>query len=246
MVETEFRVNFFLWTIMNVLWGVMRVFIVSLIFIKFGNIAGCSQQEAVIVAIIHGLFLSILWMFVLPSLYEFSEMVRNGTLDFTLLRPVNRRFMVSARYIEFDQLLRILFFSVALFIFSKGIIGSFVILNVLSFLLVTFSGVVIFYNLFFSISTANIWFVGLTNLFSLYESIHEMGKFPTYVFQGASRTILFYILPIAFVATFPAQAILGRITLPTIGIGIVLAVGTTIFSQWFWNFALKHYSSASS
>jgi ABC-2 type transport system permease protein len=48
------------------------------------------------------------------------------------------------------------------------------------------------------------------------------------------------------VTTFPASALLGRIDQPTTLIGLALALGLTFGSNRFWNFAVRHYSSASS
>jgi ABC-type uncharacterized transport system permease subunit len=54
------------------------------------------------------------------------------------------------------------------------------------------------------------------------------------------------LLPIAFVAFFPAQILLGRIGFEWVIYGAGIAAAFFIVSQLFWNFALKSYSGASS
>jgi len=73
-----------------------------------------------------------------------------------------------------------------------------------------------------------------------------MGKFPVDIFKGFFRIILIYVVPVAYIATFPVEALLGKVGWERIIPAIFLAVGTFALSQWFWNFALRHYSSASS
>jgi ABC-2 type transport system permease protein len=53
-------------------------------------------------------------------------------------------------------------------------------------------------------------------------------------------------VPIAFITTFPAQAVLG--TLDDLTLGGAVAMGGVMFSfsAWFWHYAVSRYSSASS
>jgi ABC-2 type transport system permease protein len=60
------------------------------------------------------------------------------------------------------------------------------------------------------------------------------------------RALLTFIIPVAFVTTFPASALLGRLDSTTAWIGVLFAIVFFIASNRFWNFAIKHYSSASS
>ncbi len=54
------------------------------------------------------------------------------------------------------------------------------------------------------------------------------------------------IVPIAFVTTFPASALFGILEPVLLWYGIVAAGVLLVASNRFWNFAVRHYSSASS
>ncbi len=54
------------------------------------------------------------------------------------------------------------------------------------------------------------------------------------------------VLPVAFLTTFPAEAILGDLKFNILFFGLLLSSIFFIFSRVFWKFALKHYTSASS
>jgi len=54
------------------------------------------------------------------------------------------------------------------------------------------------------------------------------------------------VIPIAFITTFPAAAVLGQVKTHLVLVSILIAVLLLIGSVLFWRLALRHYSSASS
>jgi ABC-2 type transport system permease protein len=104
----------------------------------------------------------------------------------------------------------------------------------------------IFYNLFFIFTTTNIWFMRLFNLGDLFSEIINVGRYPVYIFQKSSQAFFTYLLPVAFIATFPVQALLGRASFGRVLWGSLIGLVMFFLSQKFWLFALRHYSSASS
>jgi ABC-2 type transport system permease protein len=65
-------------------------------------------------------------------------------------------------------------------------------------------------------------------------------------YPAAYRFFFTFVVPVAFLTTVPAEAMLGRGEIVwTAGAGI-LAIGLLFFSRYFWQFALRFYTSASS
>jgi ABC-2 type transport system permease protein len=54
------------------------------------------------------------------------------------------------------------------------------------------------------------------------------------------------VVPVAFLTTFPAQALLGRLEDWIAVVSVVLAVLLFVVARAFWRFALRHYTGASS
>ncbi len=88
--------------------------------------------------------------------------------------------------------------------------------------------------------------IKIDNITEVFYAFYEAGRYPVTIYRGAVRVLLTFVVPIAFVTTFPASALLGRIDQATTLIGLALALGLTFGSNRFWNFAVRHYSSASS
>ncbi|MEL6384978.1 MAG: ABC-2 family transporter protein, partial [Cyanobacteria bacterium J06626_18] len=53
-------------------------------------------------------------------------------------------------------------------------------------------------------------------------------------------------IPVTFLTTVPAQTLLGRGNFIWIAGSALLAIALLQISRWFWGFALRFYTSASS
>lgn len=247
MREMEFRFNLLVWTGMDFVFLGMTLVSASLIFGQVESVAGWSYREVLLLVYTTALFNDFMWTFVFQNVNYFSELVRRGNLDFALLKPVNSRFLVSARYLEFDHYLRmiLLFYLINKTVLELGVSPN--LFSWLSYDLAFFLGLLIFYNLFFMLTTLNFWFIRIFNLVDFFETVSGIGRNPVYIFKKGFRLFFVYLIPTIFIATFPVEILLGRRE----GGGVLilaLAVCLIFFvvSQKFWNFALKRYSSASS
>ncbi len=58
--------------------------------------------------------------------------------------------------------------------------------------------------------------------------------------------MLTVVIPVAFLTTFPAQALLGRLEWWLAVVAIGLAATLFVLASAFWRFALRYYTGASS
>ena len=72
------------------------------------------------------------------------------------------------------------------------------------------------------------------------------GRYPISAFPAGLRTLFTVVLPVAFLTTVPAEAILGRASSHWLLLSVAVAVAALLFSRWFWRLALRDYTSASS
>ena len=74
----------------------------------------------------------------------------------------------------------------------------------------------------------------------------EAGRFPMVAYPTAYRFFFTFVVPVAFLTTVPAEAMLGRVQVGWIVGAAVLALGLLLSSHFFWQFALRFYTSTSS
>jgi ABC-2 type transport system permease protein len=108
------------------------------------------------------------------------------------------------------------------------------------------SAVIMVYSLWLMMSSLAFWFVRIDNVTELFYAFYEAGRYPVTIYRGFVRGLLTFIVPIAFVTTYPASALLGRLDSATAWMGIIFAIVLLISSNRIWNFAVRYYSSASS
>ena len=243
--ETEFRANLIFYSLENIVWLGLAVIGVELIFGQVSSIAYWTKNEAYLVIFIASLFQDVCWTLIYRNLGIFSHWVRFGELDYHLLQPGNLRFRLSFRTLEFDHYVRII---LELFLIHKYVgltVGSFSLWHALVAMFLFGCWFMVFYSLYFGITASNVWFVNLANLLDLFGSVNDISGKPIYIFQRQLLFFFSFVLPVGFIATFPAEALLGRIDPAKIVIAPLLAIIFYIGSQKFFNFALKHYSSVS-
>src|SRR3989344_4545737 len=213
----EYRVNFVIYSLLSIFWAFFFIFTAGLILGHVDSIGGWSKNEVLLLTATNTLFSSLLWFFVFPS----------------------HRF-------DFNPFVRIVF----IILFIANIAGSLSqnigLGQIAIYWLMLCLGMIIFYNLFYSITVLNIWFVSIFNLEDFFSSVMETGRYPLNIYKNVFGIIFSFFIPIGFIATFPVQALLGRLSFVNVLFAIFLVIISSILSQYFWNFALKRYSSASS
>ena len=108
------------------------------------------------------------------------------------------------------------------------------------------SAAVIVYSIWVMMVTTAFWFVRVDNITELFTAIYETGRFPVNAYPGWMRGVLTFVIPIAFITTFPAAALLGQARTYLLLASFLIAALLLIGSVLFWRLALQHYSSASS
>jgi len=242
--ELEYRVNFLIATLSSV--GNLAGSLFGL-FLFYGNnytFPGWSWESAMIVLGIFTLLQGFSATFLAPNLNRIVRHVQEGTLDFVLLKPIRSQFWLSIHTLSPWGLPDILFGCVMI-----GYAGTKLNLGMGDYILSAvplFFGLVILYSLWFMLGACSIWFVKIYNATEVLRGLLEAGRYPMAAYPSAFRFFFTFIVPVAFLTTVPAEAMLGNSQLGWVLGAAVLALGLFAVSTWFWRFALRFYTSASS
>jgi ABC-2 type transport system permease protein len=244
--ELEYRVNFLSHAFMSAFWLVWGVVGVSVFFLHRDKMGDWTFPEVLMVIALFTLFNGVMESFLRPNVGAVIEQIRDGTFDFVLTKPVNAQFISSFRNIVVWRLVDVLI-GILLLVYALGQLHVTPTLTQIGFfLLMLISGTAIVYSIWLVMVSLAFWFVKIDNITELFYAFYEAGRYPVTIYRGFVRVLLTYIVPIAFVTTFPASALLGRIDQTTTLVGFIFAIGSLIASNRFWNFALRYYASASS
>lgn len=242
--EAEYRINFvlaFLTSLLSLGGGVFGLFL----FYNNGyRPGGWRWEEALIVLGIFTVMDGVCGAFLSPNLNRIVTQVQEGTLDFVLLKPMDSQFWVSTRNVSLWGLPNIGF---GVFILAyagwKLHLGATAFLwGLLPFVL----GLAVLYGLWFLLAALSVWFVKIYNVTYVLKSILDAGKYPVGAYPAFLRFIFTFVVPVAFLTTVPAEAILGRGQSHWLWAAAMLALGLLVACRCFWRFALRFYTSASS
>jgi ABC-2 type transport system permease protein len=118
--------------------------------------------------------------------------------------------------------------------------------EIAAFLVMVPAGMLSVYSIWLLLTTLAFWFVRVDNFTELFIGFYETGRFPVTIYNRWIRFMLTFIVPVAFLTTFPAAALLGKLSASYVFGAVIVAAVLFCVSTWFWNYAIRFYSSASS
>ena len=217
----------------------------GIVFAKTETLVGWRPAELLAIVGVYFLVGGITRVVVQPSLARFMEDVRLGTLDFALTKPVDAQILASMRQVEIWKGIDIVV-GLGLLAVSLARVGESVgAARALAFLGALAAGTTIVYSFLLVLATCSFWFVRLQNIFVIFQSMYEAGRWPIGVYPPWLRGTLTFLVPVGFAITVPAEALVGRLSSATLLGAIALAVVAPFLARRFWLVGVRHYSGAS-
>jgi ABC-2 type transport system permease protein len=242
--ELEYRINFAIAALTSLGGLAGSLFGLFLFYRNGSSFPGWRWEEALIVVGIFTLLEGFSSTFLAPNLNRIVRHVQQGTLDFVLLKPISSQFWLSAHTVS-PWGLPDIFFGAVTIIYAGSKLGIAPSAYLISLVPLAF-GLAILYSLWFMLGATSIWFVKIYNVTEVLRGLLEAGRFPMAAYPVAYQFFFTFIVPVAFLTTIPAETILGRSALAGTATAGLLAIGLLFVAHWFWRFALRFYTSASS
>ena len=264
--DMTFRGNFLIDTISSMSWVFMNLGFYVLIFqhtTRIGAVSDWGTYTFVWGKYEFFLFLSttlvinsLVGTFFMRNAEEFSEMIRTGTLDFVLLKPIDTQFFVSLQRVQWSSMGNF-FLGVLLALYSLHklhcVPGP---LQVILYVVYVGCGVAILYSLMISLSATSIWLGRNQTIYNFWFYITNFSRYPMEIYKGPFgsplRWLFTFIIPVLLVVNIPARFLVkplipqsaADLFLPVFAIFATLASLTA--SRWVFNRLLLSYRSASS
>ena len=231
---------------MAVGWTAIAVVPLLVLYDQRETVAGWGFGPALLVMGMFTIMRGILEVAINPSLIAVVERIRNGSFDYTLLKPADAQFLVSTSRFQPWRAVDVLA-GVGVLVWAFVEIGETPgPLAVLTALTLMLGAIAVMYSLWILIVAAAFWVVRLDNLTYLLGAIFDAGRWPVQVFRGFWRVLFTAIIPLALMTTYPAMALRGVLSATTV---LACLVGAAVFfalSRGVWKLALRGYTSASS
>lgn len=244
--ELEYRTNLVFNLLRETLYALLQIAFVDIIFLNVDAIGDWTANRMLVLMGTYTFVSNTTYALFWETLTSLSSLINTGELDLVLTKPMSAQFYVSVRRIAFMNLAPATFgVGIAAWgIVRLGIAPSF--LDMLVYLVLCACGVATCYALWFSSVLGAFWAGRLQNAGAIFEPVVSMARVPTSSLASPLRLAFTFVLPLAFVGTVPAQALLGVAEPWHLPYAIGLAVTSVVASNRLWHRALRAYSSASS
>lgn len=243
--ELEFRANFIAKVLQSAVWILFFVLIVLVLYRNTNEIAGWRRGDSFILAATCFLLSALSWCF-FSALNEIPNMVRLGSLDFVVTKPIDSQFWVSTRRFYFEQIGTFVsgVLMIAVGLRESGLHPS--AFQWISYLFLTFCSIGVFYSFMLFLMTLGIWLVRVDNLWVLGDSVTQIARFPIDIYPRAAQLALTYVLPLALLSTVPARQLVKGASPTDLALGAIWLVVAFASSRALWRYGMRHYTSASS
>ena len=244
--EMEFRAHFFLSNLISISWSTVFLLTYFFIFRQTNSVNGWTLEQTLLLTAIYFLADRVFDSFLEINFEEFVNLVNTGRLDLILTKPVNSQFIVSLRRFSFSFIISSLMMLSLLAYLVWRYFWPLPAVNLLFFMIIFLSGVVIVYSLWFMTLLPVFWWGRADNIQHLFRPLHQLTRIPIDITGKVLRPLFTFVIPLAFVSTIPAQALIGKLSPWLVVYGVFAAAFLLWLSNRAWHFSLRHYSSASS
>ncbi len=243
--EMTFRLNFIFKVLFGSMWFVMNMLMFAVVFSQVREIAGWTKYEVFFLMGVSHVILRLFETFFMENLMQVPDLIRNGELDFYLIKPVHPQFLISTRYASFDSLLDTILGFVTMGYALVRLHHAVSPADLAAFILLALNGVLLYYSIMTIAVTFSFWFMRF-HVMEIWWQMTNIARQPAEIFRGKLQFIFTFCIPMLVIANFPVNAYLSRLPwyLGLYGLGIMVAL--VLGSGWFFAYALRRYRSASS
>jgi ABC-2 type transport system permease protein len=245
MNEMQYRINFLIQLLQSLIALGTGLIALALVFSHTTDLGGWSRPELLAVMGVHILMGGLIMSVIQPNMERLAMEVQDGTLDYALTKPEDAQVLISVREIRIWQTVDMIIGLIVLIVAVIQLGGTMGIGQALGFALALLMGGVMIYSFWLMLTSTAFWVVRIHEMVSLFQGIYQAGRWPVSIYPNWLRIGLTFLVPLAFAVTAPAEALTGRLTLPTLGLAAVLTVVLFVLARFVWRLGLRAYSGAS-
>jgi len=232
--------------LLNIMWLGWELLSLGIIFSNTETIGGWGFGELIallgVFRLVHTLMIALIW----PNTEKFNQSIRDGSMDYTLLQPVNSMFLVTFSRITVWRAWDLILAAVLIVVGVNMSGDTATPLSILAFIVLTISGAIVIYSLWIVLIALTFWFTKFDNNVTILQALLDAGRYPVTVYPVWLRILVTFIIPIAVATTIPLQGLRGELDLGRILMFVAIGVASFLVASQVWKRGLKQYSGASS
>jgi ABC-2 type transport system permease protein len=246
--QLQYRLSFWLNLVGNALVSFLDFLVILIIFQQVDVLGEWSAAEVALLYAIACVSFGITDL-AIGHLDLLPRMIREGEFDLILVRPLGSLFQVVSSDFAMRRIGKALQGAIVLAIAVAHLDVAWTAGRVAMLALAVVAGVLIYAGIWIVFSTVTFWFVDtqeVANAFSYGGNF--LAQYPVNIFGPWLRRMVVFVVPLAFVAYFPALYVLDKedeLGLPRVlqFLSPFVAVATLAVAAVVWRNAVRHYRS---
>lgn len=242
-----YRLSFFGGTFVDGSLFLLWLLMFNAIYSQVDSIGGWSRGQATIFLGTFSLLNAINMTIYFFGVIGIPSKIKSGELDHYLTKPINPLLRITFENINLGSA-PLIFFSIGIIAYGvsmqrMAIHAGTLVLYILFIILMA----ILYYDMELILRTIPFFVISASSIERLEVAAFDLCmRVPGVLFKGAFKVLFYFILPYGIMATIPTQIITNSVSGTMIAISAVVVAAFTVFAQWFWQFGLKNYKSASS
>ncbi len=217
----------------------------GIVFSQAETLGGWTAGEAIVLLGTYQVVSGLLWTFIEPNLLWFRGQVTDGKLDDILLQPAPSIYLASLGSCSPLGLLHVVT-GIAILVLGVGRLDSTPAMgDLLAWLVMVGAAMAVTWASRVLLACFAFWAPAIEPSV-LYSAVWQFGRYPVTMYPQPIRFALTWVVPLALVATLPAQMLTRGANLPQLLAGLVAAIGAVTFVNVLWRAGLRRYTSATS
>jgi ABC-2 type transport system permease protein len=246
VLAMQYRWEFLLDGVFSLLWTAIALLPLWLVFQERPVVAGYAYPEALCVVGFFTLLQGVLEGAIHPSLATVIDHIRTGTLDFVLLKPADAQFLVSTQRFLPWRGINVLA-GIGVFAYAFVELERAPRLEDVALALVMLAlAIAVLYALWILVVSAAFYVGRIDNLRFLFLAIFDAARWPSTVYRGVTSFLFTFVIPLALMTSYPADALLGRSDARTIAGAWIGGLIFMVLARAVWLASIRRYTSASS
>ncbi len=232
--------------LLNLMWLGWELLSLNIIFSNTTTLGGWGLGELIALLGVFRLVNTMMFAIIWPNTEKFNQSIRDGSMDYTILQPVNSMFLVTFSRITVWRVWDLIL-AITLIVVGINMSGDTTsVPSILTFILLAISGTIVIYSLWIVLIALTFWFTKFDNNVTILHALLDAGRYPATVYPAWLRVIVTFIIPVAVATTIPLQALRGELDFQSIGLFFAVGVVSFLIATQVWKSGLKRYSGASS
>lgn len=243
--DAAYRMDFVVRALVSLLQLGAELLGVWTIFSNTKTLAGWNVWQMVALLGVFRIMTGVIAAAIAPNMRLLMEEIRDGKLDYAILKPLNTQFMISLRKHVLWRLTDVVLGLGLVIVACVQLSATLTPWMIFKFLVMLASGMTIIYSFWLMLGTCAFWLTRISNIEMVFWSLFEAGRYPVTIYPPWLRYGLTFIVPLAFLTTFPAGTLVGKGGVVSVTVAVVVAGGALLIGSAFWRFGLSRYSGAS-